>query len=291
MTPLERPTTVTGLPCGPVEYRLEDRGLHDDPGTVLILHGGHMRASLPLGEEVFTDAGYSVLVPSRPGYGRTPLTTGTTPAGFADAVAELCGRLGIDRLAAVVGQSAGGPTAVTLASRHRDLVERLILQSAVGFLPWPDRRTRLGGGLVFSARAEQVTWAITHTLARRAPQAALRLLLRDLTTGPVDAVITGLATEHRALLLGLFTQMRSGAGFAADLKHLAAGTGRVPPATQPALIIASPHDGAVPFAHAQALAAAIPTARLITSRAPSHFIWCGEDYPVITAAITDFLAP
>jgi pimeloyl-ACP methyl ester carboxylesterase len=74
MPALERPTTVTELSCGPVKYRLEHHGLHhghDDSSTVLILHGGHMRASLPLGEEVFTEAGYSVLVPSRPGYGRT----------------------------------------------------------------------------------------------------------------------------------------------------------------------------------------------------------------------------
>jgi pimeloyl-ACP methyl ester carboxylesterase len=84
--------------------------------------------------------------------------------------------------------------------------------------------------------------------------------------------------------------MRSGAGFAADLKYMADGTGQVPPITQPTLIIATPDDGAVPFTHAQALAAAIPGARLITSRAPSHFIWFGDDYPAIAAAITDFLA-
>jgi hypothetical protein len=40
----ERPTTVTVLSRGPVEYRWERRG----PRTVLMLHGGHMRASLPI---------------------------------------------------------------------------------------------------------------------------------------------------------------------------------------------------------------------------------------------------
>ncbi|MEV1179159.1 alpha/beta hydrolase, partial [Nonomuraea sp. NPDC049784] len=97
----ERATTVARTPAGPVEYRLEGEGRQ----TVVAFHGGHMRAGLALGEEVFADAGFRVLAPSRPGYGRTPLTTGTTPAGFADATAQLCEILGIERLAAVVGIS------------------------------------------------------------------------------------------------------------------------------------------------------------------------------------------
>ncbi|GAA4240327.1 alpha/beta hydrolase [Actinomadura meridiana] len=285
MAKLNRPTTVTELSCGPVEYRLERHG----PRTVLILHGGHVRASLPLGEEVFVANGYSVLVPSRPGYGDTPLTTGTSPTVFSDVVAELCGKLGIPRLVAAVGQSAGGPTAVTLASRHPDLVERLILQSAVGFLSWPDRRIRLGGGLVFSAHAEKATWIAIHALVRRAPRTALRLLLRDLTTRPVGPMIDNLTAEQRSLLLDLFATMRSGAGFATDLKNMADGDRPVPAVTQPTMIIATPDDGAVPYAHAQALAAALPDARLITSRAPSHFIWLGDDYPAIAVAMAEFL--
>ncbi|MFD0853052.1 hypothetical protein ACFQ07_12505, partial [Actinomadura adrarensis] len=65
----DQPTRVLELAVsGPVEYRLEERG----PRTVLVLHGGHMRAGLPLGEETFAEAGHTILAPSRPGYGRTP---------------------------------------------------------------------------------------------------------------------------------------------------------------------------------------------------------------------------
>lgn len=286
----ERDTAVAELSCGPVEYRWERPPGAGDPPVVLVVHGGHMRAGLPLGEETFTRAGYGVLAPSRPGYGRTPLATGTSPTGFADVAATLCAHLGITRLVAVVGQSAGGPTAITLASRHPQLVERLILQSAVGFQSWPGRRTRWGGSLLFSARTERATWALTHALVRRWPQAALRLLMGGLTTGSVAILIDALTDQHRALLLELFTQMRSGAGFAADLKAMAAGTGQVPPVTRPTLIIASPRDGAVPFTHAQALAAAISGARLIESGAPGHFIWFSDDYPAVAAQITGFLA-
>lgn len=287
-TGIERPTEVAGLSRGPVEYRLERRG----PRTVLMMHGGHMRASLPLGEEVFADAGYTVLAPSRPGYGRTPLTTGTSPEGFAGVAAELCGRLGIGSLAAVVGQSAGGPSAVTMAARCPALVQRLILQSAVGPLSWPDRRTRLGGRVVFSPRAERLTWALMHVLVRRAPAAGLRLLLGGLSVQPAGPTLAAMTEPHRTMAAALFQRMRSGSGFSADLRSFtgtAAYRQTAEGVGQAALVIASPNDGAVPFAHAQVLTDVLPSARLIPSRAPGHFIWFSDDYPAIAAAITDFL--
>jgi hypothetical protein len=90
MTALQRETSTARLAAGAVEYRLDGIG----PQTVVVFHGGHMRAGLALGEEVFIASGHRVLIPSRPGYGRTPLATGITPAAFADVTAELCGDLG-----------------------------------------------------------------------------------------------------------------------------------------------------------------------------------------------------
>jgi pimeloyl-ACP methyl ester carboxylesterase len=271
-----------------VEYRLERRG----PRTVLMMHGGHMRASLPLGEEVFADAGYTVLAPSRPGYGRTPVTADSSLQRFADIAAELCDHLGIGSVAAVVGQSAGGPSAVTMAARRPALVERLILQSAVGPLPWPDRLTRLGGRVVFSPLTEHLTWALIHTLVRCAPATGLRLLLRGLSAQPAGSALSALAGPHRVLAAALFEQMRSGSGFRADLRNFTDIAGyreTAAGAAQAALVIASPTDGAVPFAHARTLADALPGARLIASQAPGHFIWFSDDYPAIAAAITSFL--
>ncbi|MER6004516.1 alpha/beta hydrolase [Nonomuraea angiospora] len=279
----ERTTNVARLPAGQVEYRLEGKG----PRTILVFHGGHTRAGLAQGEEVFADAGFAVLAPSRPGYGRTPMTTGTTPAGFADATSQLCRTLGIERLAAAVGISAGGRTALTMAARHPHLVERVILQSAVGFLPWPDRLTRLGGRVVFNARVEAGTWAILRSLVRLAPSLGLRLLLRDLSALPARQVLAGLSTAERATLAGLFTVMRSGGGFVADMLPVPDCAAQV---SQPTLVIATRNDRSVPFAHAESLAAAMPNAELVDTRADSHMIWFGPDYPRIAAKIRDFLA-
>jgi pimeloyl-ACP methyl ester carboxylesterase len=113
MRELVRPTTVACLLADQVEYRLDRRG----ETVVVLCHGRHVRAGLALGDEVFAAAGHTVLVPSRPGYGRTPLSTGISAEGFADAIRELCAHLGIARVAAAAGISGGGPTAATLALR------------------------------------------------------------------------------------------------------------------------------------------------------------------------------
>src|SRR6266568_8527727 len=100
-TTTDRPTTTAHLDAGLVEYRWEQRG----DATVVVFHGGHVRAGLAVGEEVFAESGYTVLAPSRPGYGRTPLQTGVSVRGFADATRALCEHLGIGKVAAVVGTS------------------------------------------------------------------------------------------------------------------------------------------------------------------------------------------
>jgi pimeloyl-ACP methyl ester carboxylesterase len=278
----DRPTTIARLAAGLVEYRLERRG----DATVVVLHGGHQRAGLALGEEVFADAGYSVLAPSRPGYGRTPLSTGTSVTGFADVTRTLCAHLDIPQVAAVVGTSGGGPTAVAMAARHPDLVQRLILQCAVGPLPYPGRRARLGAHAIFAGPIEHATWRAVRTLMRLAPETGLRFWMGQLSTLPVRQVMTALRPEDRTSLLALFGQMRSGRGFVNDLHPTPDLTADV---NQPTLVIGTRHDRGVPFAHAQALAAAIPHAELVESQADSHLIWFGPDWPTIAEKIRAFL--
>ncbi|MCU7730274.1 alpha/beta hydrolase [Actinoplanes sp. KI2] len=282
MRTVERPTTVAVLDCGPIEYRLE-RG---DGPVVLLFHGGHMRAGLALGEQMFTDGGYTILAPSRPGYGRTPLSAGPSPAAYADVVRALCERLGIARVAAVVGVSAGGPTAVAMAAKHPDLVERLILISAVGRLPWPAPLVRLGSRVTFAPGVEAGTWAAVRLLMRWSERGALQLLMGSLSTLLARHVIGTLTPADRKTLLALFGSLRSGRGFVNDLRAVADLS---PHVRQPAVVIASRTDGGVPFAHAESLVAGIPQATLVESRAASHFVWFGPDWPAIIERVQRFL--
>jgi len=89
---------------------------------ILQFHGGATGydQTLALSWDV-QQAGFTVLTPSRPGYVRTPLTTGATPELAADAVASLPEVLGIDKVC-VMGTSGGGPTALQFALRHPERV-------------------------------------------------------------------------------------------------------------------------------------------------------------------------
>ena len=116
----EDPRTIeTAL--GPIEYAERGEG-----PVVLSVHGGPGGYDQGLAlSEVFHQAGFRVIAPSRAGYLGTPATHGSTYEQQADMHAALLDALGIDE-AIVVGASAGGPSAYTLAQRHPHKVKALI---------------------------------------------------------------------------------------------------------------------------------------------------------------------
>ncbi len=111
--------------CGPIEYTLLGNG-----PVVLVCHGVssncfYTDTSLPL-----VEAGFSVLTPSRPGYGRTPLEIGASAEQAAQALIALLDNLKI-QTCAVVAISGGGPTGITLAAKFPARVTSLVLADAV----------------------------------------------------------------------------------------------------------------------------------------------------------------
>jgi pimeloyl-ACP methyl ester carboxylesterase len=130
-------TSVITIDGHAIEYRLERRGY----ATVLILHSGHMSTRCRFGEETFLDAGYSVLVTSRPGYGRTEVGAGPSAPEFVVRLASLCRLLDLADVT-VVGISLGARSAMTLAAFYPGLVQRVILMRPTSFRPWPDPRER-----------------------------------------------------------------------------------------------------------------------------------------------------
>src|SRR5271166_6191181 len=88
---------------GPVEFAMAGTG-----PVILQLHGGASGydQTLALSWDLH-EAGFTVLSPSRPGYLRTPLTTGASPEQAADVLAGLLDVLSIDKVC-VMGTSGGG---------------------------------------------------------------------------------------------------------------------------------------------------------------------------------------
>ena len=115
---------------GPIEYQLAGDsgpillGIHGTPGGYDQLAGIIPRA---------LDAGYRLLLVSRPGYLRTPIEVGRTSREQADSYVALLDVLEIDRVG-VIAISGGGPSGLELAARH--------FQTGIGARPLDGRERR-----------------------------------------------------------------------------------------------------------------------------------------------------
>jgi pimeloyl-ACP methyl ester carboxylesterase len=120
---LQARSDIAQTDWGPVEYAREGEGQ-----PVLIIHGagGGFDQGLMLGRDLFGGEA-EIVAPSRFGYLRTPVPADASPAAQADAHAALLDALEIGKPVVVVGVSAGAPSAVEMALRHRDRVAGLIL--------------------------------------------------------------------------------------------------------------------------------------------------------------------
>ena len=266
---------------GILEYRQAGSGLK----AVIIFPGGHMDAKISLGEDFFLDEGYQVIVVSRPGYGKTSLGMGPTPEEFADSVFKLLTKLGVTKVVAL-GISAGGRSAVRLAAKYPDTVQKLILQSATSFMPWPDARTRSIARIAFSPSMQKITWRTMRWFLKHHPQAGLKMMLANMTTLDPNKIVKRLTSGQQRKLIQLFSHLQSGKGFMNDLKQ---NEGSAQDVRVPTLIIHSKYDKSVGLGHAEKLRKEIRGSQLFISDAESHMIWFSDSYQEIQKTMKNFL--
>jgi len=266
---------------GLIEYRSVGQG-----PAVLVLNGGHTNCHSPLGHEAFfLQQGFQLIIPSRPGYGRTPSSTGRTAETFADALVSLLDHLQLDQVI-IVGISAGGPTALQLAGRHPERVSKVILQNAATDGRYASGMIRFGTYVLFNPVLEGMVWAAFRRLGRVAPQAALKSLMGGLTCLPIDQVLSTMSPVQQQAALAFLQVSRSGSGFLHDIHHHCGDLGRV---TAPVLVITSKYDGLVDSSHATYVQDHIPQAQLFVSEAESHLMWFSAHDHEIQARMQAFL--
>lgn len=118
--------------CGPIEYADAGNG-----PPVLVIHGagGGFDQGLELAQPLVA-SGFRVIAVSRFGYLRTPLPSDASPVAQADAHACLLDALGLKQVA-VIGGSAGAPSAMQLCLRHPERCSALVLLFPMTFEPRP----------------------------------------------------------------------------------------------------------------------------------------------------------
>jgi pimeloyl-ACP methyl ester carboxylesterase len=282
-------TRVVSTTAGPVEVAR----VPGERPPVLFFPGGHCSARCECGQGLYAALGHEVVSFSRPGYGDTEVGP-LGAAEFAPIVREVCQRLDISVIAAVVGVSFGGMQAVHVAGDPELSVPRLVLHScAPSVLPYPDTRGEaLFGPVVFSPLLQGLVWRLVSRMVRS--DSGLRRMMARLSNLPVEDWWDRLTADDRDEARALFQSMRSDSGFVNDLRH--AG-GRESAARRSALVAVrcrtlvtgSPHDRGVAFAHAQEFADVIPTAILAELDSPSHLFWIGPGRNDLIAIVRSFL--
>jgi 2-hydroxy-6-oxonona-2,4-dienedioate hydrolase len=181
---------VVQTPCGPIEYASAGEGQ-----PVLIVHGsgGGFDQGLDFGAPLAVK-GIRVIAMSRFGYLGTPLPADASADAQADAHACLLDALGIRR-AAIVGASAGAPSAMQFALRHGERCSALALVVPAAYVPRPDgappMKTPAWTRFLFETalRSDFLFWA--------APRISRATVLRAILATPPAVVETASASEQR----------------------------------------------------------------------------------------------
>jgi pimeloyl-ACP methyl ester carboxylesterase len=277
-------SSVAQTPCGPIEYAIAGTG-----PPVLAIHGagGGFDQGLDIGRPA-VERGFRVIAPSRFGYLRTPVPAEASAAAQADAHACLLDALEVPR-AAVIGVSAGAPSAMQLALRHPERTAALVLVVPAAYVPRP------GGGP--SLATPPRTPAIFETALRfdflfwAATRVAPETMQRSVLATPPDVVRVASADEQARVatilehILPVSTRrlgLLNDAAVVARLERY-----ELEKIAAPTLVISLEDDLYGTFEPARYTAEHVPGARFVGHPTGGH-VWVGHHREVISE-ITRFL--
>jgi pimeloyl-ACP methyl ester carboxylesterase len=280
-------STVMQAPCGAIEYADTGTGM-----PLLAVHGSGggydqgMAFAAPL-----TARGIRVIAVSRFGYLRSPMPGNGSAEAQADAFVCLLDGLGIGRVA-IMGGSAGAPSALAMTINHPDRVSALILvaplaykpptetNSAAPMAPWVETTmmTVLGSDFLF--------WSAAHLFRNQ-------VMAKVLATPPalMDTVSGAEQARANAMLDSILPISARIAGLSADTAaSKSLSPSQLDLITAPTLIISARDDGYGTYASAEYNAAGIAGAHFMGFDTGGH-VWLGHNDAVMDAIADLLLTP
>lgn len=268
----------TGL--GEIEYRSVGKGV-----PVLFVHGGHSNCNETLCHKDFDIEKFQLITPSRPGYGKTPLNNNKTPKQAADLIIELLNHLSIDNVI-IYGISAGGLTAIELASNYPDRVSKLILASSIS-KKWLNKKDKIykTAQKMFNPKIEKFIWGMVKFFSRIIPNMIAKSFYPQFSKNPIHK----LKKEDIQELVASMKYYNSKMGFLNDIDQNI-NDEIITKIKCPTLIIHSENDSSVPLEHAKYSNKMIKNSKIETFQNDwGHLFWIGIDSKRSIEKTIDFI--
>jgi pimeloyl-ACP methyl ester carboxylesterase len=267
---------------GSIEYILLGNG-----PLVLVCHGTSSNCFSTDVTKPLIEAGFRVLTPSRPGYGRTPLEVGRSAAQSAEALIALLDSLHT-QTCSVVAISGGGPTGIVLAAGFPQRVTHLVLAEAISYPENRPNEPSYKNQMAFYGPMHIVMWSLLGLMSRISPRSMARQTLTIFSTHDPEDGLSKLSSADIDSIARFYQGHSSRRGALNDAMHTV-GVNLLTQVHQPTLVIHSREDNSVPFAHAEWSLQYIPQAELCEAGFTGHFFWIGPDFAPISQRIGAFL--
>jgi len=265
---------------GKIEYKSVGKGM-----VVLFVHGGHSNCNEILCHKRFNLEKYQLIIPSRPGYGKTPLDNNTTPKQAADLIVELLNHLSIGNVI-VYGISAGGLTAIELASNYPNKISKLILASAVS-KKWFDEEDKMYkiAKKIFNPKIEKYTWRMIRFFSSMFPNMIAKSFYLQFSKSPIHK----LKTEDIHELFSTIKIFNSKKGFLNDIDQNI-NDAIITKIKCKSLIIHSKNDNSVSIEHAKYANKMIRKSKIeILQNEWGHLFWIGDDSKKSIDKVIEFI--
>lgn len=259
---------IINTKLGDIEFSSIGKG-----SPIVFIHGGHSNCKETLCHKGFDLEKFQLIIPSRPGYGKTPLNNNRTPKQAAALIAELINHLSLDSVI-VYGISAGGLTAIELASNYPNKVSKLILASAIS-KKWLDEKGKLykTAKMMFNPQMEKLIWGMLRFFGIIFP----KMIAKSFYPQFSNKVSHKLKKNDIKELISSMKHYHSKMGFLNDIdQNIQEET--ITKIKCPSLIIHSLNDSSVPFEHAIYSNKMITNSEIISlNNEWGHLFWIGMD--------------
>ncbi|WP_246245884.1 alpha/beta fold hydrolase [Paenibacillus lemnae] len=274
------------MKCGEsnLEYSVFGKGT-----PVLLFHGGHSGCQEEFGLEKLAASGFSVITPSRPGYGLTSANGDLREA--CSHYKLLLEHLELDKVH-VIAVSAGGPTGILFCAMFPDKVYSFTLQSAVT-KPWltPQDKEYKVAKRIFKPGAEKNTWMMLAAMNNLLPKLTFRMMASSFSKLPYREISKRLDSQSSVMFRAMNNRQRSCSGFLIDLEQCQQDYSRELASIQaPILVMHSQNDSSVPLSHPNHVKALQPHSQICILDSWGHLIWIGKHAAEYDNALITFLS-